>query len=243
MKIVLIGYGKMGREIEQVAIKKGHSILLRIDKDDSSLFDTDTFKSADVAIEFSTPETAYNNISKCILSGVPVVSGTTGWLDKFDEIQTLCTQKESAFFYASNFSLGVNIFFELNRQLAEIMNNFNDYSVQINETHHIHKLDAPSGTAVSLANDLANILNYKSSWVCNKKAKNNEISIIAERTGNITGIHTIKYESSVDSIEIKHSAKNRQGFAIGALLAAEYIIGNTGVFNMNDLLNFKVDKK
>ena len=227
----------MGKEIESIAIGKSHNIILRIDKGDNALFSSSDFRKADVAIEFSTPETAYTNILKCVEAGIPVVSGTTGWLSKFEDIKTACQKYNSAFFYASNFSLGVNIFFELNRKLAEMMNSFTEYSVLINESHHIQKIDAPSGTAVSLANDITNILSNKSSWVCNKKAKDDEIQINAERIGNVTGEHTIKYESSVDSIEIKHSAKNRQGFAKGALLAAEFIIGKTGVFGMNDLLN------
>ncbi len=239
MNIVLIGYGKMGKEIEKLAIEKSHKVILRIDKGDEDLFSSLSFKDADVAIEFSTPDTAYSNILKCIEAGIPVVSGTTGWLNRYDDIISAVKKNKSAFFYASNFSLGVNIFFELNRKLASMMSSFPDYSVEVSETHHINKIDAPSGTAVSLTNDIINILDNKSSWVCNEEAKNDEIQINAERIGNVTGKHTIKYESSVDSIEIEHNAKNRQGFAIGALLAAEFIIDKTGVFGMNDLLKLK----
>lgn len=229
----------MGKEIESLAIEKGHVIILRIDKNETSLFDTEDFKNADVAIEFSTPETAYNNILKCIENGVPVVSGTTGWMDKFAEIEMLCIEKESAFFYASNFSIGVNIMFELNKKFASIMNNFPNYSVEIAESHHINKIDAPSGTAVTLANGITNKLDRKRSWICNKPAKNDELFITAKRIGNVTGEHTIIYNSSVDSIELKHNAKNRKGFALGAIMAAEFLINKTGVFNMNDLLKIQ----
>ncbi len=215
MKIVLIGYGKMGKEIESLAIEKGHEVVLRIDKNESSLFDSKAFQTADVAIEFSTPETAYSNISKCIETGIPVVSGTTGWLDKFDNLEALCNNKKSAFFYASNFSIGVNIMFELNKKFASIMNNFPNYSVELTESHHINKIDAPSGTAVTLADGITGELDRVQSWVCNKPSKNNELSITAKRIGNVTGEHTIIYNSSVDSIELKHSAKNRKGLQGG----------------------------
>jgi len=227
----------MGKEIESLAIEKGHKVVLRIDEKEFSLFDSEEFKTADVAIEFSTPETAYNNIYKCIESNIPVVSGTTGWMNRFDEIKTYCQKKESSFFYASNFSIGVNIMFELNKKLASIMNKFEVYSVSLDETHHVNKIDAPSGTAVTLANEITGELDRVQSWVCNKPAKNDELSITAKRIGNVTGEHTIIYNSSVDSIELKHSAKSRKGFALGAIMAAEFIIDKTGVFGMNDLLD------
>ena len=238
MKIALIGYGKMGKEIEKVALERGHEIVSKIDFNSSDSFDDDSFKAADVAIEFTMPESAYNNYLKCFENNIPVVSGTTGWLDKLDVIKQKCEKEGQTFFYASNFSVGVNIFFEINRQLARIMNKMEEYDVSMEEVHHTQKLDAPSGTAITLAEDIINEIDRKTKWV-NEPAKNREeLSIISKREGAVPGIHTIKYDSEVDEIVIHHSAKSRKGFALGAVLAAEFTQNNKGFLGMKDLLKF-----
>lgn len=232
MKIALLGYGKMGKTIEQIAIKRGHEIVLKIDKDDT---DYDITK-ADVAIDFSIPSVAFNNISKCLNNNVPVISGTTGWLEKYNDAVTLCKENNGAFIYASNYSLGVNIFFELNKTLAKMMSSLKQYNVSMEEIHHTQKLDAPSGTAISLANDIiSNNENFKD-WKLNKHGES-IIPITAKRIEDVPGTHTVTYESEVDIITIEHIAHNRQGFALGAVVAAEWIIGKTGVFTMKDVLN------
>lgn len=238
MKIVLIGYGKMGQEIEKIALDRGHEIISKIDISSTDSFDDDNFKLADVAIEFTRPEAAYNNYLKCFEANIPVVSGTTGWLDKLPDIQEKCVNDKKTFFYASNFSLGVNIFFEINKQLARIMNNMNNYDVSMEEVHHTQKLDAPSGTAITLAEGLIENIDRKTGWALDKAEKDEDITIKAIREGRVPGIHTIKYESSVDEIIIHHSAKSRKGFALGAVLAAEFVQGKTGYLTMNNLLNF-----
>jgi 4-hydroxy-tetrahydrodipicolinate reductase len=238
MKIALIGYGKMGKEIEKVAISRGHEIVSRIDLHTSDSFNDPAFKSADVAIEFTTPESAFNNYLKCFENNIPVVSGTTGWLNKLDIIKKMCNDEGQTFFYASNFSVGVNIFFELNRQLARIMNKVSDYDVSMEEVHHTQKLDAPSGTAITLAEDIIKEIDRKTKWV-NEPANNpEELSIISRREGAVPGIHTVKYDSEVDEIVIHHSAKSRKGFALGAVLAAEFTQNNKGFLGMQDLLKF-----
>jgi 4-hydroxy-tetrahydrodipicolinate reductase len=232
MNIALLGYGKMGKTIEQIALQRGHQIVLKVDKEDH---DYDITK-ADVAIDFSIPTVAFNNISNCINHQIPVISGTTGWLNEYTKAVNLCEEKQGAFIYASNFSLGVNIFFELNKNLARMMTNLNQYKVSLEEIHHTQKLDAPSGTAISLANDIiAEHSNYKQ-W---KLEESNEstINITAKRIDDIPGTHTVTYKSEVDTITIEHIAHNRQGFALGAVIAAEWILGKTGVFTMNDVLN------
>ena len=232
MKIALLGYGKMGKTIEQIAIQRGHQIVLKVDKDDR---DYDITK-ADVAIDFSIPSVAFGNISNCINNQIPVISGTTGWLEDYNKAVTLCKEKQGAFIYASNFSLGVNIFFELNKTLARMMTNLKQYKVSLEEIHHTQKLDAPSGTAITLANDIiAEHSNYKQ-WKLEESDKDS-INITAKRIDDIPGTHTITYESEVDTINIEHVAHNRQGFALGAVVAAEWIMGKTGVFTMNDVLN------
>jgi 4-hydroxy-tetrahydrodipicolinate reductase len=232
MNIALLGYGKMGKTIEQIAIKRGHHIVLTVDKDDEGYDIT----KADVAIDFSIPAVAYNNISNCLNHGVPVISGTTGWLHDYDKAVVLCKEKKGAFIYASNFSLGVNIFFELNKTLAKMMSRLKQYHVTMEEIHHTQKLDAPSGTAISLANDIiafnANFENWKLDETSEKT-----IPIVAKRIEDVPGTHTINYESEVDRITIEHVAHTRQGFALGAVIAAEWIAGKTGVFTMNDVLN------
>ena len=232
MNIALLGYGKMGKTIEQIAKKRGHQIVLKVDKDDH---DYDITK-ADVAIDFSIPTVAFNNISNCINNQIPVISGTTGWLEDYNKAVALCKEKQGAFIYASNFSLGVNIFFELNKTLARMMTNLKQYKVSLEEIHHTQKLDAPSGTAISLANGIiAEHSNYKQ-WKLEESIENT-IHITAKRINDVPGTHTITYESEVDTITIEHIAHNRQGFALGAIIAAEWIVGKKGVFTMNDVLN------
>jgi len=206
MKIAIIGYGKMGQEIEKIAIERNHEIVLKINDKNLSDFSTENLKNADVAIDFSTPDSAYGNILKCFDAGVSVVAGTTGWLQNYDNAVAECKKQKLAFFYASNFSLGVNIFFEINKHLAKIMNKYSDYDITIEEAHHIHKIDAPSGTAITLANDIIKNVDRKKAW--NKtNQKKNEIQISSIREGNISGTHTIIYDSYVDKLEIKHIAK------------------------------------
>ena len=238
MKIALIGYGKMGKEIEKIAQNRGHEIVSRIDIKTSDNFSDISFKGADVAIEFSTPETAFDNYLKCFDNNIPVVSGTTGWLNKLDLIKQMCIDNSQTFFYASNFSVGVNIFFEINKHLARIMNQMNDYDVSIEEVHHTQKLDAPSGTAITLAEDIINTVDSKKEWTNSSATQRNELSIISKREGMVPGIHTVKYESDVDEIVIHHSAKSRKGFALGAVLAAELTQEKKGFLGMKDLLKF-----
>ena len=233
MNIALFGFGKMGKMLEKLGIARGHSFPVKIELDsDRSVLD---FSNIDVAIDFSTPNAAFDNIKQCFEEGIPVVSGTTGWLANYKEAVALCKQKNSAFIYASNFSLGVNIFFELNKKLAQIMSNSPGYSVSMEEIHHIHKLDAPSGTAITLADDIIENSRY-TAWHL-KSESENVIPITAKREGEVPGTHSICYKSSVDSIEITHTAHNREGFALGALIAAEWIHGKKGVFSMKDVLN------
>jgi 4-hydroxy-tetrahydrodipicolinate reductase len=233
MKIALFGYGKMGKMLEDLGTKRGHSFPMKIELgvNGPSL----DFSSIDVAIDFSTPEAAFDNITLCFEKGIPVISGTTGWLDDYDKAVSICKKKNGAFIYASNFSLGVNIFFELNRNLARMMSTRKDYKVSLEEIHHIHKLDAPSGTAITLAEGIIENSDY-SNWNLNKEYEN-EIPISAKREGEVPGTHRICYNSAVDAIEIKHTAHSREGFALGALIAAEWIQGKKGVFSMKDVLN------
>jgi 4-hydroxy-tetrahydrodipicolinate reductase len=233
MKIALLGYGKMGKVIERIALERGHEIVLK--KDENNTYDG--LVNADVAIDFSVPMAAVENISSCFQANVPVVSGTTGWLERYDEIIALCNEKKGGFISSSNFSLGVNLFFELNDYLAKIMAPYNSYSVAMEEIHHTQKLDAPSGTAISLANGVIENSNY-TKWTLDKPAAN-EIQIEALRVADVPGTHTVTYNSNVDSIEIKHTAHNREGFALGAVIAAEWLAGKQGVFTMKDVLNLE----
>lgn len=219
----------MGKTIEKLATERGHSIVKTIDQND----DYD-FNGADVAIDFSVPTAAVDNISACINAGIPVVSGTTGWLESYDDMVALCKEKEGAFIYASNFSVGVNIFFELNKQLAKMMKNLEDYDVSMTEVHHIHKLDAPSGTAITLAEGILEN-STKSDWVLDNQEEG-KITINAVREGEVPGTHNIQYKSAVDEITIEHKAHNRNGFALGAVIAAEWLKDKTGVFGMKDVL-------
>lgn len=231
MRIALFGYGKMGKMIEQIALSRGHEIVAKIDDNTEDI----DFNVMDVAIDFSLPSAAYDNITQCIKNDVPVISGTTGWLDNYENAVTLCKDKKGAFIYASNFSLGVNIFFELNNYLAKMMQKLPEYKVAIEEIHHTQKLDAPSGTAITLAEGIIENSNYKQ-WKLDTDTEG-IIPVTAKRIGQTPGTHTINYENNVDSIEIKHTAHNREGFALGAVTAAEWIIGKTGVFSMRDVLN------
>ena len=231
MKIALLGYGKMGKVIEQIALKRGHEIVLRKRSSDSFK----GLENADVAIDFSIPDSAVNNISTCLEKGVPVISGTTGWLKDYHKMVRLCEEKNAAFIYGSNFSLGVNLFFELNDYLAKIMAKFNQYNVSMEEIHHTQKLDKPSGTAISLANAIINHTD-KNNWNIDNP-KSDDLFIDVKRIDAVPGTHSIFYQSEVDTIEIKHTAHNRDGFAIGAIVAAEWLVGKKGVFTMKDVLD------
>ncbi|NRT11066.1 4-hydroxy-tetrahydrodipicolinate reductase [Flavobacterium sp. 14A] len=233
MKIALLGYGKMGQVIERIALERGHEIVLKKDQDN----DYSGLENADVAIDFSVPSAAVENISSCFNTNVPVISGTTGWLEHYDEMVGLCTEKNGAFISSSNFSLGVNIFFEINAYLAKMMAKLDSYKVTMEEIHHTQKLDAPSGTAISLAKGIIENSSYTDWTLENPTA--NQIMIDAKRIGTVPGTHTVEYSSEVDSIEIKHTANNREGFALGAVIAAEWIIGKQGVFDMKDVLDLK----
>lgn len=230
MNIALFGYGKMGKMIEQVALAKGHTIVAKVDVDTTDI----DFSSMDVAIDFSMPNAAFKNITNCFEHNVPIISGTTGWLENYENAVALCKEKRGAFIYTSNFSLGVNIFFELNAYLGKMMKNLNQYQVSMEEIHHTQKLDAPSGTAITLAEGIIENTNY-TDWKLNE-ANEGEIPITSKRIGKVPGTHTVTYDNSVDSIEIKHTAHNREGFAQGAVIAAEWIVGKTGVFKMKDVL-------
>lgn len=234
MKIALLGYGRMGQTIEKIAISRGHEVVLKIDKDDRDYDIT----AADVAIDFSLPSAAFGNITNCLNNNVPVVSGTTGWLENYEKAVALCKEKNGAFIYASNFSLGVNIFFELNKVLAKMMGNLKEYDVTMEEIHHTKKLDAPSGTAITLAEGvIENNSNYNA-WELDQASAETTIPIVAKRIGDVPGTHSINYASSVDTINIEHVANNRQGFALGAVVAAEWLAKDkAGVFSMKDVLN------
>jgi len=232
MKIALLGYGKMGQTIEKIALERGHEIVLR--KDEFNTYYG--LSNADVAIDFSIPAVAVSNISSCFHENVPVISGTTGWLEHYDEMVSLCKEKNGAFISSSNFSLGVNLFFELNEYLAKMMSKFDTYKVQMEEIHHTQKLDTPSGTAISLAKGVIENSLY-TNWTL-EEPKTNEIHIEAKRIGTVPGTHTVTYNSPIDAIEIKHTAHNREGFALGAVIAAEWIVGKKGIFTMKDVLNF-----
>ncbi len=235
MKIALLGYGKMGKEIESIALQRGHTIVLKVDENNSTTFTNEDLKKADVAIEFSTPQTVSANIKKCFDAQVPIIVGTTGWYNEFEMIQELCLQKNGALFHATNFSLGVNLFFKVNTYLAELMNKYDSYNVEMEEIHHIHKLDKPSGTAISLANQILEKIERKKQWSITDNTP--ETLFIKDiREGEIPGTHIIKYTSAVDDIEIMHKAHNRKGFALGSLIAAEYIKDKKGIFTMNDLI-------
>lgn len=235
MRVLLVGYGKMGKIIERVALERGHTIAGRIDIDNRHELET---VQADVAIEFSRPEAAFENIKRCLERGIPVVCGTTGWLDRKEEIEIYCKEVNSAFFYASNYSLGVNIFFKVNEYLARIMNNFGEYEIQLDEIHHTEKKDAPSGTAITLAEGVLHNISRKKSWVNEDTDNQSQLAIKSFRIGDVPGTHVVKYASAIDDIDIKHTAHSREGFAKGAVMVAEWIKDKKGVLNMNDFLKF-----
>ncbi len=238
MKIALIGYGKMGKAIEKIAIVNGDEIVLKISLSNKELFTDENIKKANVAIEFTNPHSAVENIKKCIGAGVPVVSGSTGWLKQMDEVKNYCKEKNGCFLYASNFSIGVNIFFEVNKYLAGLMSKQKDYEPSIEEIHHIQKKDAPSGTAITLAEQIMQKISVKKEWVNNETEDKNQLQIISKRIDEIPGTHKVLYSSFADNIEIIHTAHNRTGFASGALLAAKFIADKKGIFEMNDVLGF-----
>lgn len=238
MNIALLGYGKMGHAIEEVALQNGHQIVLRITDQNLQDFTQENIKKADVAIEFTNPESAVSNILFCINNNVPVVAGTTGWLSQLKMVEEKCEEINGSFLYASNFSVGVNIFFELNKKLALLMKPHADYKIQLEEIHHTQKKDAPSGTAITLAEQIMETSTQKNKWVNSETPNENELSIISKRLDEVPGTHSVKYFSAIDDIEIIHTAHNRKGFAQGVVLAAEYIAGKKGIFSMKDVLGF-----
>lgn len=238
MKIALIGYGKMGQTIEKIALNRGHQIVCVIDVNNPQDLDSEAFKSADVAIEFTRPESAINNLRKCFEAQVPVVCGTTGWVNEMAKIKKEMEAADATLFWTSNFSIGVNIFFAVNKYLASFMDKFDDYNVSMTEIHHIHKLDAPSGTAITLAEGILENVKRKLQWVNEEEAAPQDLAIKAVREGEVPGTHIITYDSEVDLITIKHEAKSRQGFALGAVIAAEFTAGKKGFLGMQDMLKF-----
>jgi len=237
MKLAIIGYGKMGHEIEQVALERGHQIIVTVDNETEWSERLGLVESADVAIEFSHPSVALNNIQRTLETGIPLVCGTTGWYAAIESITNLCNKKNGAFFYASNYSIGVNLFMAINKKLAQLMENHHDYDVVMEETHHIYKADAPSGTAITLAEDIMANNHSKTSWTIELPAQKQELFIKPIRHRNTPGIHTVCWESTIDVIEITHTAKGRRGFALGAVIAAEWLKERKGIYTMKDLLN------
>ena len=238
MNIAIVGYGKMGRIIEEVAISRGHAVDVKIDLNNLHDFNKDVFAAIDVTIEFTGPHTAFDNVAKCLDMKMPVVCGSTGWLERLPEIENQCAKNNGAFLYASNFSVGVNIFFEINKNLARLMSGQPQYEMDIKEIHHTQKKDAPSGTAITLAEQVIENMPRKDTWVNEQTISPNEIAIVSERTDPYPGWHEVNYHSDIDEIKIVHNAFNRNGFALGAVLAAEFIHGKNGIFTMKDVLGF-----
>lgn len=236
MKVAILGFGKMGRIIEKIAIERGHNILLKINQNNIDELNIENLKKADVIIDFSTPESAKTNIILSIDANKPIVSGTTGWLNDLKEVKDYCNINNGTFLYSSNFSLGVNLFFELNKNLAKLMKKHQQYQINLTEIHHSEKLDAPSGTAICLAEQIISESNIKNNWTLDPKNSDEDLKIDAQRKGNITGTHSVNYKSEIDSISITHEAHSRDGFALGAVIAAEWIISKKGVFSMHDVL-------
>lgn len=235
MKIALIGYGKMGKEIEKIALQRNHEIVLKVNSQNVNQITKADLKKADVGIEFSTPHTVLSNIYKCFEANLPIVVGSTGWYDEFEKVKQDCTKGNNSMFYASNFSLGVNLFFKINKQLAALMNKYTEYEVSMEEIHHIHKLDKPSGTAITLANQIIEKIDRKKNWSISEK--NKETLFIKDiREGEVPGTHIIKYHSEIDDIEIMHKAHNRKGFALGSVIAAEFLNGKKGIYTMDDII-------
>lgn len=237
MKIAILGYGKMGQIIEKIAKERGHKIILKINQNNLDQLNINNLKKADVVIDFSTPESARTNIIQSIDANTPIISGTTGWLDDYKEVKNYCIENKGTFLYASNFSLGVNLFFELNKNLAKLMKKHQQYQIDLTEIHHSQKLDTPSGTAISLAEQIITESEIKNKWTLESENSDEELKIDAQRKGNITGTHSVNYRSETDSISIKHEAHSRAGFALGAVIAAEWIISKIGVFSMRDVLS------
>lgn len=238
MKIALIGYGKMGKAIEEIALERGHEIHLKISSSNLDDLNSEALIEADVAIEFSRPENAIENIETCLKNSLPVVIGTTGWYDQFDQIKKLCVENDTSLLAATNFSVGVNLFFELNQRLAQLMNNRTEYKAEIEEIHHTEKLDSPSGTAITLAEGLLENNSLYQEWANENNTKKGVLPIVSVRKDKVPGTHTISFSSEIDSIRIEHIANNRKGFALGAVLAAEYIHDKKGIFSMKEVLNF-----
>lgn len=243
MKIALLGYGKMGQEIEKIAVRRGHEIFLILDSLEDWDEDGALLKEADIAIDFSSPTGVVENIYNCFDANIPLVIGTTGWLEDFDKVRQDCKDRNQTLFFSPNYSIGVNLFFELNRNLARLMSQSENYEVSIEETHHIHKQDAPSGTAIALANDIINCTERKEKWVHEFVENPDELGIKSYRTDNVPGTHVVKYESDEDIIQITHTAKSRKGFALGAIMAAEWLVGKKGFHDMKDLLNEQIFNK
>jgi 4-hydroxy-tetrahydrodipicolinate reductase len=237
MNIALIGYGKMGKAIEEIALHRGHQVVLKIDQPNLDEFTEENLKKADAAIEFTGPHSAFDNISKCIEWNVPVISGSTGWTERLEELKQLCNSRNAGFIYSSNFSVGVNIFFELNKYLATLMSHHHEYEVILEETHHTQKKDAPSGTAITLAEQVLEHIRRKKQWVNSLSDNPEDLEIISQREDPVPGTHSVKYSSTIDTIEIIHTAHNRKGFAGGAVLAAEFIKDKKGFFTMKDVLH------
>lgn len=240
MKLALIGYGKMGKEIESIALERGHSVIFKVNSGNKN-FPVSDLRDCDAAIEFTNPDSVIKNIEKCFLGNVPVVIGTTGWYHHFADIKSLCEKGGHSMLYATNFSIGVNIFFEINRRLAKLMDVQKNYHVTVEEIHHTQKLDAPSGTGITIAEDIVKNISRKDKWVGGESKNENDLNIFSQRIDNIPGTHIVKYSSSIDDIEIKHVAHNRKGFALGAVLAAEWLKDKKGIFTMNDVLQLKAD--
>ncbi len=238
MKIALIGYGKMGKAIEEIALERGHQIVLTIDLNNQQDLTAEKLSKADVAIEFTGPESAFENVQKCMKAGIPLVCGSTGWLSRLEEARASCIEHNAALLVTSNFSIGVNIFFEINKKLAELMQSHPEYDVKMEEIHHTQKKDAPSGTAITLAEQILHKIDRKSNWVNQVSGNNDELSIISKRIDPAPGTHSISYTSTIDDIEIKHTAHSRKGFASGAVVAAEYLAGKKGIYSMSDVLGF-----
>lgn len=236
MKIALIGYGKMGKAIEGIAVERGHEIVLRIDADNIEALNKENLQQADVAIEFTNPDSAIKNITQCFDAGIPVVCGTTGWLEQWEKVKSDCENKNATLLYASNFSIGVNLFFELNKKLAQLMSNRTEYQCTIEEIHHTAKKDAPSGTAITIAENIIALNPNKKNWVLGETEETNSLSITSKRIDPAPGTHIVSYNSAIDSVEIKHTAHNRIGFATGAVLAAEFVLGKKGVYGMGDVI-------
>lgn len=236
MNIAISGYGRMGKEVEKIALQRNHQIIAKIDTEEAWNEISESSDEIDVVIDFSLPKSAIDNIKRCFELGIPIVTGTTGWYDKLGAIKGQCKNDDATLFYAPNFSIGVNLFFKANKVLAKLMSQFDNYQVSLEETHHIHKLDAPSGTAIKAAEDIITSNNKLSEWVLGETDKNGALPIESIREGEVPGTHLVVYDSDADKLVLKHEAKNRSGFALGAVLAAEYVNNKKGVFTMDDLL-------